>query len=222
MKPSALLSLLQFASPALPVGAYSYSEGLEILVEEGIITEGLSLERWLQDGLRFGSVRVEAAIVKRGYEAMAQGELEKLRYWNCWILAMRETEELRQQTLQMGRSLCYLLQELEPNRRSPLLESDWTYPMALAIASAHHQIPLLETLLAYLHSWAANLITAGVKLIPLGQTTGQQLLHKANPLIVEITTEILTLPEEHLYSCSWGLALASMAHETQYTRLFRS
>lgn len=219
-----LLSLLQLASPTLPVGAYSYSEGLETLVEEGKIRDELSLEGWLRDGLRLGSIRIEGAVLIRGWEAMEKGDRQALCYWNHWVLAMRETEELRQQTVQMGRSLGLLLQSLEPDL-GPILQElgpEWSYPLVFAIAAQHWRISPAEALLAYLQSWISNLITAGVKLIPLGQTTGQKLLFRLHPHIRAIVPEILALEDDNLYSCNWGFALCCMAHETQYTRLFRS
>jgi len=219
-----LLSLLQLASPTLPVGAYSYSEGLETLVEEGKITDETTLYAWLWDGLRLGSIRIEGAMLIRGWEAMQKNDRQVLRYWNHWVLAMRETEELRQQTVQMGRSLGLLLQALEPDL-APILQelgTEWSYPLVFAIAAHHWQIPAPDALLAYLQSWASNLITAAVKLIPLGQTTGQKLLFELHPHIQAIAPEILALEDDTLYSCNWGFALSCMAHETQYTRLFRS
>lgn len=219
-----LLSLLQLASPALPVGAYSYSEGLETLVEEGKIRDEWSLEGWLRDGLRLGSIRIEGAVLIRGWEAMEKCDREALRYWNYWVLAMRETEELRQQTVQMGRSLGLLLQSLEPEL-TPVLQDlgpEWSYPLVFAIAAQHWRISPPEALLAYLQSWISNLITAGVKLIPLGQTTGQKLLFRLHSHMGAIVPEILALEDDNLYSCNWGFALSCMAHETQYTRLFRS
>ncbi|MDJ1183344.1 urease accessory protein UreF [Roseofilum casamattae] len=232
MNSSALLSLLQLASPALPVGAYSYSEGLEILVEQEIITDVATLEQWLRDALKFGSPRLDGALLHRSYAAMEDRDMEQLRYWNHWSLAIRETEELRQQTAQMGRSLSGLLQELDSSLGLVLQELlyqdtgepgyDLSYTTGWAIACAHWQIVITDAILAYLHGWVANAIAAGVKLIPLGQTSGQKLLFQLHPQIAEIVPEILALDETNLYSCSWGFAMASTAHETQYTRLFRS
>lgn len=224
MHDSVLLSLLQLASSALPVGAYSYSEGLETLVEQGKITDETSLGGWLGDGLRFGSIRLDGAVLIRGWNAMEQHDRQTLRYWNFWLLATRETEELRQQTVQMGRSLGLLLQTLEPDL-APVLQElgpEWSYPLVFAIAAHHWQISPADALLAYLQTWVSNLIAAGVKLIPLGQTTGQKLLFELHPHIRAIADKILALEDDNLYSCNWGFALSCMAHETQYTRLFRS
>lgn len=228
---NALLCLLQLASPVLPVGAYSYSEGLETLVDTGTIKNEQSLKHWLEQELRYGAIRIEAAVMVRAYQVAQLGDTEALGYWNNWLSALRETEELRQQSWQMGRSLIRLLLELQPleTRKNASLQSlanaaglPCNFAIAFGIAAANWQIDVPAALLGYLHSWATNLITTGVKLIPLGQTAGQQLLLKLNPHLICATGEILALEDDDLNSCSWGLSLASMGHETQYTRLFRS
>ena len=109
-----LLKLLQLASPALPVGAYSYSEGIETLVENGAIASSQSLKHWLVQELNYGAIRIEAAVMVRAYQVAALADVAALVYWNQWLSAARETEELRQQSWQMGRSLLRLLLELQP------------------------------------------------------------------------------------------------------------
>lgn len=138
--------------------------------------------------------------------------------------AARETEELRQQSWQMGRSLVRLLLELQPQLAALLndVSNPCNFAIAFGIAATHGNIALSHALLGYLHSWATNLITAGVKLIPLGQTAGQKLLLELKINLNCTTEEILALEDDNLSSCGWGVALASMAHEIQYTRLFRS
>ncbi|ABA24232.1 Urease accessory protein UreF [Trichormus variabilis ATCC 29413] len=218
------LHILQLASSALPVGAYSYSEGLETLVESGTITSQSTLQQWLEAELSYGAIRLEAAVMVRSYQATIMGEMETLRYWNLWLSAARETQELRNSSWQMGRSLMQLLGKIQPEILSLAnsVGNPCNYAIAFAIASAHWQVNIQAALLAYLHSWATNLITAGVKLIPLGQTAGQELLLQLQPLISHATVEIMSLKDDELSCCSWGLSLASMQHETQYTRLFRS
>lgn len=219
-----LLYLLQLASPALPVGAYSYSEGLEVLVETGTIACWESLRKWLQEELSYGAISIEAAVMVRAMNGAAKGGKMALSYWNAWVAAAKETEELRQQSWQMGRSLARLLLEIQPSLKTLLdaCGTDCYYPIAFGIAASHWHIPPESAILGYLHSWASNLVTTGVKLIPLGQTRGQKLLLDLHPDITKATENILSLEDDDLCSCSWGLALASMAHETQYTRLFRS
>ncbi len=220
----ALLNLLRLASSTLPVGAYSYSEGIEALVDAGTLNDRSTLEEWMVRELGFGAIRIEAAIVLRAYKACQAKDWDDLTHWNRWLSAARETEELRLQSLQMGRSLLRLLYDLHVLERQPtLLHGEGChFAIAFALAAVPWQIELQSALLGYLHSWATNLVSAGVKLVPLGQTAGQQLLLHLQPVIQQTVEVVLTLPDEDLSSCSWGLSLASMQHETQYSRLFRS
>jgi urease accessory protein len=228
----ALLNLFQLASPALPVGAYSYSDGLEALVDSGAIANQHSLWQWLQQELRYGAIRLEAAVMMRAYSSVIRSDCEALGYWNAWLTATKETTELRSQSWQMGNSLMRLLLDVPaPQPMSPILSlpdvasaagTPCNYAIAFGIAAACWQIDLTASVLGYLHSWASHLIGAGVKLIPLGQTVGQQLLFELGPDLARCTKEVLALEDEQLSNCGWGLSLASMAHETQYTRLFRS
>ncbi|PPS44186.1 urease accessory protein UreF [Chroococcidiopsis sp. TS-821] len=219
-----ILYLLQLASPALPVGAYSYSEGIEALVDEGTISDAQSLQHWLEQELRYGAIRLEAAVMVRAYSAVQNKDTEALSYWNHWLSAARETEELRLSSWQMGRSLAKLLLQLQP-QVLPIVDAvePCNYAIAFGMAAASWHIePLSSVVLGYLHSWTTNLVTAGVKLIPLGQTAGQQIILNLFPDLMNAATEIISLSDDDLSSCTWGLSLASMAHETQYTRLFRS
>jgi urease accessory protein len=215
-----LLCLLQLASPTLPVGAYSYSEGLETLVEKGIIHNGTTLNDWLRRSLGQGSIRLETATLIRVYRCFCQKDFTKLNYWDNWLSATRETAELRQQSGQMGRSLLNLLRELAPALDN--LPEQANYVTAWAIGAAHWQIAEELAVLGYLHSWVSNLINAGVRLIPLGQTLGQSLLIDLQPSLLTAAKDILSLSDDNLASWSWGLSFASMNHETQYSRLFRS
>lgn len=224
-----ILELLQLSSPALPLGAYSYSEGLETLVEQGIIYNDKTLEDWLTQELIYGAIRLEAAIMLRGYRCINKPDLTQLNHWNQWLSAARESLELREQSWQMGNSLSRLLLELNKVKEIPILEKcikaidkPYNYAVMFGIAAANWQIEENYAILGYLQSWASNLMTAGIKLIPLGQTAGQKILLKLHPIIIKSTEEIFALSDDNLVSCNWGLGLASMAHETQYTRLFRS
>jgi urease accessory protein len=224
---SALLRLLQLTSPALPVGAYSYSEGLEWAIDRGMITSSQQLQDWLVQDLNYGGIRIEGAVMVRVYRAIAAGDDAGLCHWNQWLSASRETEELRNQSWQMGRSLLRLWDDLESGAG---LESgvDWValtpcnFAVAFAIVAHRWQIPIEEALVGYLQSWASNLISAGIKLIPLGQTAGQQLLLNLSPTLIAASRSIPALTDDELRSSNWGVILASMGHETQYSRLFRS
>lgn len=231
-----ILNLLQLASPALPLGAYSYSEGLETLIDHEIITDENSLESWLIQEIKYGSIRIESAIMLRAYRYFIIDEFMGLTDWNQWLSAVRESSELRKQSWQMGNSLIKLLLELEGIQKPSSTQSDifkletcaaiigkpCNYAIAFGLGAGYWQIEQKNALLGYLHSWATNLINAGVKLIPIGQTHGQKLLLRLHPEITKASEEIFILEDDDLVSCSWGLGLASMQHETQYTRLFRS
>ncbi|NJL82384.1 MAG: urease accessory protein UreF [Chloroflexaceae bacterium] len=224
MNDATFLALLQLASPGLPVGAYSYSEGLETLVESKAIANLDDLQHWLQQELGYGAIRLEAAVMVRARDCYERQDWAGLHRWNHWLGAARETAELRQQSQQMGQSLLKLLLHLQPQLQSltKCFPNPCHHAIAFGLGTANWDIEHRASVLAYLHSWAANLIIAGVKLIPLGQTSGQQLLLQLHPYLSRCCQEILTLGDDGLQSCSWGLGLASMAHETQYTRLFRS
>ncbi|NJK40352.1 MAG: urease accessory protein UreF [Acaryochloridaceae cyanobacterium SU_2_1] len=230
-----LLRLLQLTSPTLPVGGYSYSEGLEFLVDNSVITQSTDLQHWLTQEITTGAARLEAAVMVRSYRATERQDYAALQAWNQWLSAARETEELRRQSWQMGGSLLQLLLTLPPRVQDPnhslddhpLKPFDQLFPLgecnfaiAFGCTAALWQIPLKASLLGYLHSWVTNLVGAGVKLIPLGQTTGQELLMSLQETIAKAAPSILNLSDDELCSCGWGLALASMAHETQYSRLF--
>jgi len=214
--------LLQLVSPALPVGAYSYSEGIETLVATGTIASANTLKSWLETELRCGAIRLETAATIRAYRA--EGNTDALRYWNAWISASKETEELREQSWQMGSALRRLLGTIAPSLSSIFddLGDNCNYGIAFAIAASHWQIPLEVVAVGYLHSWLSNLVGAGVKLIPLGQTQGQQILIELYPIVEAMATELRSLDDGDLDCCAWGLSLASMNHETLYSRLFRS
>jgi urease accessory protein len=223
MNNSNLLSLLQLTSPALPVGAYSYSEGLESLVEGHWITNETQLQQWIVASMTTGSIGLEAAILLRAQRTGIAQDFAQLTYWNNWLSASRETAEIQKQNWQMGRSLLKLLGDLYGPTALPILDSEeCNFAIAFALAAVLGGIDERTTLLGYLYSWASNIVSAGIKLIPLGQTAGQRLIMDLQGPISENLERIMLLSDDRLYSCSWGLALASMAHETQYSRLFRS
>lgn len=222
--PHALLRLLQLVSPALPVGAYTYSEGLETVAQSGYLNDALSLELWLRHELHYGTMRIEAAIALRAYGCVERADLVGLSDWNEWLSALRETEELRDQSWQMGQSLTRLLLDLDP-RFQLLIDacgSPCHFAIAFAVAAVHWKVDRQSALLGYLQSWTTNLVGAGVKLIPLGQTAGQHILLRLTPDLITATETILEMPDESLECCGWGVAIASMTHETLYSRLFRS
>jgi urease accessory protein len=202
-----LARLLQLASPTLPVGAYSYSQGLEAAVEAGIVSDAASAERWIGDVLEFSVARMEAPLLWR----MMHGE-----DWNEMFIASRETAELRAETLQMGHSLCRLLAELG---FTDLPEGEVAFPTAFAIAARRWDIEPRAALVAYLWSWLENQVMAAVKALPLGQTAGQRILLSLGEGLERIADEA---GKAEFSNFAPGLAVLSSRHETQYSRLFRS
>jgi len=199
---TSLVRLLQLASPTLPVGAYSYSQGLEAAVEAGIVTDAASAERWIADVLEFSVARSDVPLLWR----MLHGE-----DCNQEFIASRETAELRAETLQMGHSLCRLLTQLGVS-----VAGELSFPAAYAHAARAWNIEARGALVGYLWGWLENQVMAAVKAVPLGQTDGQKIL-------MALGGRLATLdPQAEFANFAPGLALLSARHETQYSRLFRS
>jgi len=220
--PKSLLALLQLVSPTLPVGAYSYSEGIETLVQTGQIHNATTLEQWLIHELSYGTIRIEATVLGRVYQAAIDSDPAQIKFWNQWLSALRETAETREQSWQMGWSLLRLLQELQPENQWLQDCEPCNFVTAFAVAAMGWQIDRSIATLGYLQSWAANLVNAGQRLVPLGQTQGQRILLNLQPQLAHSSVVALQLTDDQLECCSWGASLASMQHETLYSRLFRS
>lgn len=219
----ALLRLLQLSSPTLPVGAYSYSQGLEWAVEAGTVKDDLTAQAWIEDVLRFSFARFEAPIWWRLYRAWAHEDASAIMKWNERFIASRETAELRAESLQMGYSLRTLLSGLKEPDIDPLRDIEpIAYPTAAAFAAARWQIEAREGLCAYCWAWAENQVMAALKAVPLGQVAAQRILSALLPAIEAAVDEALALADEDLSNLTPGLAIASCLHETQYSRLFRS
>ena len=204
--------LLQLASPALPVGAYSYSGGLEAAVEAGIVKDAATAQQWISDVLEYSVGKMEAPILLR----MMNGPTEDL---NRTFLASRETAELRAETVQMGFSLNKLLPELGVVR---LEMEEVSFPAAFAHAAAAWGIAPKDALIAYLWSWIENQVMAAIKAVPLGQTDGQKMLLILGRRVEETVGQASEMQDDDLGNFAPGLAVLSSQHETQYSRLFRS
>jgi urease accessory protein len=220
MNAAALLHLLQLASPSLPVGAYSYSQGLETAIERGLVHDVKSAEAYLTRQLEDVQAGWDGPVFWRLLQACQQEDATAQAIWNARYLASRESAELRAETVQMGYSLTRLLAELDLAGSPPT--GDTCLPAALALAVNALGVPHEEALLAMLFSWTENQVLVCVKSIPLGQVAGQRLLLALRPAIERAAHHARTLPDEDL--CSWapGLALLSMRHEVQHGRLYRS
>jgi urease accessory protein len=214
--------LLQLASPALPVGAYSYSQGLESAVEAGIVTGAASASAWIGAVLELSLGAMEAPLLLRLMAAWERGDTHAARQWNEEFIASRETAELRAETLQMGYSLRNLLRDLGEDVAPLAAIDDLAYPTAFAFAIATWEIDTREALAAYLFAWIENQVLAALKTVPLGQTDGQRILLALADRIEAVSLRALSASDDELANLAPGLALLSARHETQYSRLFRS
>jgi urease accessory protein len=215
--------LLQLASPSLPVGAYSYSQGLEAAVEAGIVRDAKTACTWIGDVLAISLQRMEAPIFLRLVAAWEARDIAAARRWNEEFIASRETAELRAETLQMGYSLRTLIDSLGVENAGDLdAFEELAYPTAFAFAVAAWKIEAREALTAYLFAWIENQVLASLKCVPLGQTDGQRVLLDLGERIPAIVESAAALGDEELSSLAPGLALLSARHETQYSRIFRS
>jgi len=219
--------LLQLASPALPVGAYSYSQGLEAAVEAGIVHDAGSAARWIGDVMALTIDSMEAPVFLRLVDAWERGDAVAAARWNEEYIASRESAELRAETLQMGFSLRALLRDLvEPGADGlsvgELDFEELAYPSAFAFAVAAWRIDAREALAAYLFAWLENQVLAALKCVPLGQTDGQRVLLALAARIAPAVERAASCRDEDLGNFAPGLALLSSRHETQYSRIFRS
>jgi len=214
-----LAKLLQLASPTLPVGAYSYSSGLESAIAAGVVKDASTAERWIGDVLEHSVARMEAPILLSFLSSFARKDLLKVEETNQTFLASRETAELRAETVQMGYSLNRLLKDVGVGE-VPVEEP--SFPAAFAFAAAHWKINPEDALQAYLWAWLENQVMAAVKAVPLGQTDGQKVLLSLGSLLPSMVEMAKALKEEDLGNFVPGLAMLSSIHETQYSRLFRS
>lgn len=220
----ALTRLLRLASPSLPVGAFSYSQGLESAVALGVAKTVDDAERWMHDHLTLVLAKSDAAYWWRLSRAFASGSHVTAAAWNAEHLASRDGAEPRNETLQMGRSLADLLESLEGRDAiAPLLALDApTFVAAHAFAVTHWQLPHREALTAFLWTMLEGQVVAYLKLGLAGQVTGQRLLARLMSHLPGIVAESEALPDDEMNTCGPGLALMSYAHETQEYRLFRS
>lgn len=225
LSPTALMMLMQLASPALPVGGFSYSEGLEAAVEHGLVHDEASAQTWLIDQLLLVQARSDLAVLAQAMAAWAQPDVPRLQQLNDWLLQTRETHEMRLQTEQMGRSLVDWLRNqahADAARLAICAALPPTWPLAFALALHTHQAPVRDGLLASAFGWAENMVQAALKSVPLGQRSGQRILAALSAAIPEAVSHAMGLGDDDRQAFAPRLAILSARHETQYSRLFRS
>jgi urease accessory protein len=218
------------ASPALPIGGFSYSEGIEAGVDSAHIATFSIANNWLIDQLNLSLGRADLAVVAKAIPAWRRGDLTRIDELNGWVLQTRETSELRLQTEQMGRSM------LDWWRKQPSFHGDFqdnfeinqnffkspTYPLVFALAASSTQASVRDCLMSFAFGWAENITQAAVRAVPLGQTDGQRILANLAEHIPAAVDAAMKLQDSERQAFSPMLAILSSQHETQYSRLFRS
>ena len=225
MHDASLLQLMWLASPALPIGGFSYSEVLEAAVESGRVTNEAEASAWLVDQLHLSLSRSDLSTVAAAIPAWRGQDLARIAQLNAWVLHTRESSELRAQTEQMGRSLLEWLRKhttATPAQIATLAAMDASYPMAFALAASATGAPLRDCLLTYAFGWAENMAQAAIKTVPLGQSSGQRILSALAAEIPAAVDHALALDDDGRQAFSPMLAILSSQHEVQYSRLFRS
>ena len=223
-----LLRTLWLASPALPVGGFSYSEGLEAAIDAALVHDEHSAADWLTDQLHLALARSDLAVVAQAIPAWRAGDLPRIAVLNQWVLATRETQEFRLQTEQMGRSMQVWAQSLgelgdgvSEQLQAAQLQPP-TYPVAMACAAAASGADLHDSLSGVAFGWAENMVQAAIKSVPLGQNAGQRILARLVREIPAAVDQAMALDDDHRQAFTPMLAILSARHETQYSRLFRS
>ena len=237
--PATLLRLMWLASPALPVGGFSYSEGLEAALDAGRVQGEAGVGDWLLDQLHLSLARADLPACAQAFQAwQTPPDAARLQALNDWVLATRESAEFRLQTEQMGRSLVEWLRNGEhagdPRiARCAALAPAPSWPVAFALACVlasgtadtaddDAKNDAEQALLALAFGWAENMAQAAMKSVPLGQAAAQRILTRLTQAIPEAVRQALALPEDARQAFTPGLAILSARHESQYSRLFRS
>lgn len=229
MSSPAFFRLQQLISPSLPIGAFTYSQGMEWAVECGWIKDADDLYSWLDSLLESSVGSLELPVLARLYNACQQQDIEAFAQWSHTLLAWRETSELRAEERQRGQALTMVLDKLPDAADWPELQQQaWREALAqtqlagFALACARWHVDKEQALNGYLWSWLENMVIVGVKLIPLGQSDGQRVLFRFSDQLATITNKALALGDDDIGPSSPAMAIASSLHETQYCRLFRS
>ena len=222
----ALYRLMAWLSPAYPVGAFSYSSGIEWAVEGGDIRDAETLKRWLAVIITEGGGFCDAVFFVHAHRAIEANDDDALRTVAELATAFAPSRERHLETTAQGRAFVEATRAAWPCAALDRLSATWdgpiAYPVAVGVAAAGHRVAVGPALSAYLHAVTANLISAGVRLIPLGQTDGQRLLAAFEAIVAATAARALATPLDQIGSAAFRADIATMRHETQYTRLFRS
>lgn len=222
IEPLALLRLFHLVSPALPVGAYAYSQGLEYAVHAGWVRDEATAFDWLQGLLRAGLGTLDLPILLRLYAAWTAGDAHAVEHWNDALIAARESAELRAEERHLGGALARVLVELGIGEARDWLRRSSAFATLFALAAVRWRIGPEATLGGYLWAWTENQVLAAVRLVPLGQSAGQRLLHELTGIAMPILERAASIPDYETGVGTVAAAIASARHELQYSRLFRS
>ncbi len=217
-----LLRLFQLVSPSLPIGAYSYSQGLEWAVEEQIVVDQATAQQWIAEILQHSLVSLDGPVLVRIIQAWQVDDYTNLKHWNGLILSSRETMELLAEERHLGMALGKVLQGLDINWFKRWNGTAPAFVTPFGLAAISWNIPIKLALSAYFWSWLENQVLAAIKLVPLGQIAGQRILFKLGKNIPDYVESSLHIQDQQISGSLPVLAIASSRHETQYSRLFRS
>ncbi len=224
------LRLWQLISPALPVGAYAYSQGLEYAVDQGWVKNEASAQAWITGVASHSVARLDLPVLVRMYSVWSEnepgdkkGDKNEIVRWSRFLLASRESAEILAEDRHLGQALAKLLVDLEIEQADEWRQSELSnFPAMFSLAAQQWQVSLDQTLAGYLWAWSENQVAAAIKLVPLGQTAGQRILSHLIEQIPVCVDEAIACEDEEIGVLCPGLAMASAKHETQYSRLFRS
>ncbi|MGH1350738.1 MAG: urease accessory protein UreF [Methyloligellaceae bacterium] len=223
---TSLLRLMTWLSPSYPVGAYTYSHGLENAVETGVLKTVEDAFAWLQGVIRFGAGQSDVVLLRHAYKAIKDNDDQALFKCAEMAEAFCGTEELALETMAQGRAFLDITSKSWPCEAVERLIKIWpeqpAYPVVVGVAAAGHGVALEDTAVAYLHAMVANLVSALVRLVPFGQTDGQILTARLEAVVIETAGKALKIPLEEISNSCMMIDISSMQHETQHTRLFRS
>lgn len=224
--PAVLIELMRLASPALPVGGFSYSEALEAAIDHGRVSDAASTRAWLLDQLDLGVARCDLPLLAAAHDAWSRGDFDQISTLNRWATTVRETCEMQLQAQQMGRSLLEWLRQRGSADaaidHAATLKPAPVWPVVFALAAVRADAPAHDSLIAFALGWAENMVQAAIKAVPLGQSAGQRVLDALAAAIPGAADRALATQPDQRQAFTPMLAILSAQHETQYSRLFRS